>query len=82
MFHSPQPIGDSYTVCAKLPGGYANQSVPATGSGVTSCPTGWAPLGYSVTLGSGGSTGNDFGFQSLRTISGTDLRRQQPEHSL
>ena len=68
-FSSAQPIGDSYTVCAKLPTGYANQSAPSG----TSCGTaaGYAPAGYTFTLGTGGSSNNNFGFQSLRTISGT-----------
>ena len=66
-FSSAQPVGDSYTVCAKLPSGYANQSAPTSGA---SCPTGYAGLGYTFTLGSGGSSTNNFGFQSLRTISG------------
>jgi hypothetical protein len=67
-FSSSQPIGDSYTVCAKLPSGYATQSVP-TG---TSCGSaqGYAAAGYAFALGSGGSSTNNFGFQSLRTISG------------
>ena len=68
-FSSPQPIGDSYTVCAKLPSGYANQSAPSG----TSCgsATGYAPAGYTFTLATGGSSTSNFGFQSLRTISGT-----------
>ena len=68
MFSSPQPIGDTYTVCAKLPSTFANQSVP---SGTTcGSKAGYVPAGYTVPLGSGGSSNNNFGFQSLRTISG------------
>jgi hypothetical protein len=66
-FSSSQPIGDTYTVCAKFPSGFGTQTVPTSGY---SCPSGYAPLGYTFTLTSSGSSGNNFGFQSLRTISG------------
>src|SRR4029079_1493464 len=66
-FSSRQPIGDSYTVCAKFPSGYGTQSTPTSGA---ACPSGYAPLGYTFTLASGGSSTSNFGFLALRTISG------------
>jgi hypothetical protein len=61
-YSSPQPVGDSYTVCSASPGSGYQQTAPTTGA---SCPGGLT--GYSIT---GGSTTNYFGFQSNSTISG------------
>jgi hypothetical protein len=70
-FSSPQPIGDTYTICAAVPGGYPTETAPKQGDpATTSCGANYAPVGYSRTLTSGGSPGNNFSFQSLRTISG------------
>ena len=62
-FNSPQPVGDSYTVCSASPGAGYQQTAPTPSS--TSCPGGLT--GYTVT---GGNATNYFGFQSNSTISG------------
>ena len=65
-FSSPQPIGDSYTVCVASPGDGYHQTFPAKDTG--GCVD---PRGYTVSnLGLTGSSGNNFGFQALSTISG------------
>jgi hypothetical protein len=64
-FSVSQPVGDSYTVCAASPGSNYTQTAPTSGH---SCPGGLT--GYSLTLGSGGSSTSNFGFQSYSTISG------------
>ena len=62
-FSSPQPVGDSYTVCSASPGSGYQQSAPTSGA---SCPGGLT--GYTVT---GGSTTNYFGFRPLGSVAGT-----------
>jgi hypothetical protein len=63
VFSSPQPVGDSYTVCSASPGSAYQQSAPASGA---ACPGGLT--GYKIT---GGSTTNYFGFQALGSVAGT-----------
>jgi hypothetical protein len=62
-FSSPQPVGDSYTVCSASPGSGYQQTAPTAG---TSCSGGLT--GYTVT---GGSTANYFGFRPLGSVAGT-----------
>lgn len=67
-----EPVGHAYTVCISVPttdpNGYA-ETEPTSGA---SCASGQAGVGYTISsLGSGGSSGNDFAFTSLGSISGT-----------
>ena len=64
-FSSPQPVGDSYTVCSASPGAGYQQTAPTPGK---PCPGGLA--GYTYPVPSTGLTTNYFGFQSNSTISG------------